>query len=77
MGMKAVFSNRIYKITLPAEYMNAIDNALFVFNRAKQFAFSTLVKEKRSGLSKRTKSVHLTVWFGRLLCQQYRPGSQR
>ncbi len=43
------------------ENVSAIGHALFVFNQAKHFAFSTLVKEKRSGKMMRTKSLHLTV----------------
>ena len=49
MSRKAYFSNRIYKNTLSGENVAAIGHALFVFNKAKHFAFSTLVKEKRSG----------------------------
>lgn len=56
MGMKAYFSNRIYKNTILVENVDAIGDALFVFNRAKQFSFSTATKEKRSGLKKRDKS---------------------
>ncbi|ASN06577.1 RNA-guided endonuclease TnpB family protein [Virgibacillus necropolis] len=61
MGIKAYFSNRIYKNTILDENVDAIGHALFVFNRAKQFAFSTATKEKRSGMKKRDKSLHLTV----------------
>jgi IS605 OrfB family transposase len=61
MGTKAYFSNRIYKSVLPEEYVSAIGHALLVFNRAKHFAFSTVVKEKRSGTSQREASLHLTV----------------
>jgi hypothetical protein len=61
MGTKAYFSNRVYKNTLSKEYVKAIDHALLVFNRAKQFTFNTSIKEKRSGKSKRSKSMHLTV----------------
>ena len=61
MVTKAYFSERVYKNTLSKEYREAIAHALLVFNRAKQFAFSTSIKEKRSGKSRRTKSMHLTV----------------
>lgn len=61
MSIKAYFSNRIYKNTLPDEYVEAINYALLVFNRAKHFAFNTSMKERRSGQSKRSKSLHLTV----------------
>jgi hypothetical protein len=61
MGTKAYFSNRVYKNTLSKDYVKATDHALLVFNRAKQFAFNTSIKEKRSGKSKRSKSMHLTV----------------
>jgi IS605 OrfB family transposase len=61
MKTRAYFSQRIYKNTFSEEYVQAITHALFVFNQAKQFAFSTSVKEKRSGENKRNKSMHLTV----------------
>ena len=61
MVTKAYFSVRVYKNTLSKEYREAIAHAILVFNRAKQFAFSTSIKEKRSGKSKRSKSMHLTV----------------
>ena len=61
MVTKAYFSVRVYKNTLSKEYREAIAHAILVFNRAKQFAFSTSIKEKRSGKSKRSKSIHLTV----------------
>lgn len=61
MTTKAFFSNRIYKNTLSNKFVDAIHDALFRFNRAKQFVLNTLVKEKRSGKSKREKSIHLHV----------------
>ena len=61
MSFKAYFSNRVYKNTLSSEYVNAVGHALLVFNRAKHFSFSTSVKEKRSGQSRRSKSMHLTL----------------
>ncbi|MCQ6278614.1 IS200/IS605 family accessory protein TnpB-related protein [Bacillus sp. EB600] len=61
MSIKAFFSNRVYKNTLPKEFVDAISHALFVFNSAKHFSFSTSIKEKRSGLIRRSKSMHLTV----------------
>lgn len=61
MATKTYFSNRMYKHTLSEEYVSAITHALLVFNRAKQFAFNTSVKERRSGKSKRKESLHLTV----------------
>ncbi|WP_020060577.1 hypothetical protein [Bacillus sp. 123MFChir2] len=45
---KAYFSIRIYKNALNPKYVEAIGHALFVFNRAKHFAFQTQVLEKRS-----------------------------
>ena len=60
MNTRAYFIQRVYKNTLSQEYVEAITHALFVFNQAKQFAFSTSVKEKRSGENKRTKSMQLT-----------------
>jgi hypothetical protein len=64
MSIKAYFSNRIYKKTLPDEYVEAISHALLVFNRAKHFAFNTSMKERRSGQSKRSQSLHLTMKEG-------------
>ena len=61
MKTRAYFSRRVYKNLLSKEYVQAITQALFVFNQAKQFAFSTSTKEKRSGKSKKSKSMHLTV----------------
>lgn len=61
MKTRTYFSVRVYKDTLSQEYIEAITHALLVFNRAKQFAFSTTTKEKRSGKNKRSKSMHLTV----------------
>ncbi len=61
MKTRAYFSIRIYKNVLSDEYVQAITHALFVFNQAKQFAFNTSVKEERSGINKRNKSMHLTV----------------
>ena len=61
MVTKAYFSVRVYKNTLSKEYRKAIAHAILVFNRARRIAFSTSVKEKRSGKSKRSKSMHLKV----------------
>lgn len=61
MSIKTYFSNRIYKHRLSEEFVTMIEHALFLFNQAKHTAFNTLVKEKRSGKSKRTRSLHLTV----------------
>src|SRR5690625_1180339 len=61
MSTKTYFSNRIYKNTLPNEFVIAITNALTIFNRAKHFVFSSLVKEKRSGEQKRDISLHQTT----------------
>ena len=58
---KAYFSKRIYKNTLSTVHVDAISHSLLLFNRAKHFAFQTQVVEKRSGKSKRDKSLHLTV----------------
>ncbi|MBO0962089.1 IS200/IS605 family accessory protein TnpB-related protein [Neobacillus sp. MM2021_6] len=61
MSTKAYFTNRVYKNTLDKMFVNATNHALFLFNKAKHFSLNTLVKEKRSGKSKRTKSLHLTI----------------
>ncbi|MDC3425627.1 transposase, partial [Aquibacillus sp. 3ASR75-11] len=61
MGTKTYFSNRVYKNKIAVTYVNAITDVLVNFNRAKHFAFDTSTKEKRSGHSKRNKSIHLTV----------------
>ncbi len=61
MSTKAYFSNRIYKNTLSNSVVGAIRDCLSCFNRAKQFVLNTLVKEKRSGQSRREKSIHVNV----------------
>ncbi|EKN68443.1 transposase, IS605 OrfB family protein, partial [Neobacillus bataviensis LMG 21833] len=61
MGTKAYFTNRVYKNTLDKKFVDATNHALFLFNKAKHFSFNTLVKEKRSGKSKRNKSLHLAI----------------
>ncbi len=61
MSTKAYFSNRIYKNTLSNSVVEAIRDSLSRFNRAKQFVLNTLVKEKRSGQSRREKSIHVHV----------------
>lgn len=61
MGALTCFSNRIYKNTLSTNDVTAIGNVLVTFNRAKHFAFGTMVKEKRSGISRRAESMHKTV----------------
>lgn len=58
---KAYFSIRIYKNALNPKYVEAIGHALFVFNRAKHFAFQTQVLEKRSGTSRCSDSMQITV----------------
>jgi hypothetical protein len=39
MSIKAYFTNRVYENALTKEYVKAIDHALLVFNRAKQFEY--------------------------------------
>ncbi|MGM0902532.1 MAG: IS200/IS605 family accessory protein TnpB-related protein [Bacillota bacterium] len=58
---KVYFSNRIYKHSLTEKYVEAISHALLVFNQAKHFCFQLQVKEKRSGQSFRSESMHKTV----------------
>src|SRR5437762_3146089 len=58
---KAFFSKRVYKNSIHEHYVDAISHSLLLFNRAKHFAFQTQILEKRSGKSKREKSLHLTV----------------
>ena len=53
MKTRAYFTQRVYKNTLSQEYVEAITHAIFVFNQAKQFTFSTSVNEKRSFEKKR------------------------
>lgn len=60
--MKAFFSSRIYKNTLSTLYVDSISHALLSFNRAKHYAYRTLVKEARSKeKQKAKKSLHLQV----------------
>ncbi|UFT99794.1 IS200/IS605 family accessory protein TnpB-related protein [Radiobacillus kanasensis] len=62
MGRKAYFSKRVYKNALAQNHVDSIRHALFVFNQAKHYSFSTNVKELRSGKSKRDGvSLHVHV----------------
>ncbi len=61
MAMRAFFSNRIYKNKLLSSMVLAIGDTLRQFNRAKQFAFDKMVKEKRSGKQRRNKSLHVLI----------------
>ena len=58
---KAYSSKRIYKDQLDKTFVSALEQTLFTFNQAKQFAYSTQIKEKRSGKTLRTDSLHVTV----------------
>ncbi|MEC1694337.1 IS200/IS605 family accessory protein TnpB-related protein [Schinkia azotoformans] len=46
--MKTYFSKRIYKHTLPESTVASLGRTLRVFNQAKHYSFSTMMKEERS-----------------------------
>jgi len=58
---KAYFSHRVYKDTLPGVFVETITRTLILFNRSKHYAYQTQVLEKRSGKTKRSQSLHLTI----------------
>ncbi|PEF21960.1 IS200/IS605 family accessory protein TnpB-related protein [Bacillus pseudomycoides] len=58
---KAYFSKRIYKTDLPHEMVDALTQTIETFNRAKRFAFQTIVREKRWNRKMHTDSLHLVL----------------
>ncbi|MGI0531998.1 IS200/IS605 family accessory protein TnpB-related protein [Bacillus pfraonensis] len=58
---KAYFSKRIYKIDLPHGVVAAVTQTIETCNRAKRFAFQTMVREKRWNRKMHTDSLHLVL----------------
>ncbi|PGE19100.1 transposase [Bacillus pseudomycoides] len=58
---KAYFSKRIYKTDLPYEMVEALTQTIETCNRAKRFAFQTIVREKRWNRKMHTDSLHLVL----------------
>lgn len=58
---KAYFSKRIYKTDLPHEMVDAVTQTIETFNRAKRFAFQTIVREKRWNRKMHADSLHLVL----------------
>ncbi|CAI8837586.1 IS200/IS605 family accessory protein TnpB-related protein [Bacillus sp. IT-79MI2] len=58
---KAYFSKRIYKTGLPHEMVDAVTQTIETFNRAKRFAFRTIVQEKRWNRKMHADSLHLVL----------------
>ncbi|SFO60673.1 hypothetical protein, partial [Halolactibacillus alkaliphilus] len=53
MGMKAIFSNRLYKHKIDPDFVMSMDHTLRVFNQAKHFRYQAEVRELR-GLKKKS-----------------------
>ncbi|MDM5154653.1 IS200/IS605 family accessory protein TnpB-related protein [Bacillus sp. DX1.1] len=58
---KAYFSKRIYKRDVPYEMVDTLTKTMETFNRAKRFAFQTIVREKRWSRKMHTDSLHLVL----------------
>lgn len=58
---KAYFSKRISKSQLNNESLKENELSLEIFNKAKAFAFQSLVRQNRGDLSKFSTSLHLQV----------------
>ncbi|PEI42103.1 transposase [Bacillus pseudomycoides] len=58
---KAYFSKRIYKTDLPHEMVDVVTQTIETCNRAKRFAFQTIVREKRWNRKIYTDSLHLVL----------------
>lgn len=58
---KTYFSKRIYKSELSCDCIAAITESIRLFNRAKHFAFQTLVREARLHKKLFSKSLHLVL----------------
>ncbi|SFP09549.1 hypothetical protein SAMN05720591_14615, partial [Halolactibacillus alkaliphilus] len=52
MGMKAIFSNRLYKHKIDPDFVMSMDHTLRVFNQAKHFRYQTEVRELRGSKAK-------------------------
>ena len=58
MGMKAIFSNRLYKHTIDPVFVMSMTHTLRVFNQAKHFRYQAEVRELRGVKAKSSISIH-------------------
>jgi hypothetical protein len=58
---KAYFSKRLYKEEMDIPIVSEISYVIELFNRAKRFAFQTLVREMRWGQKLYKESPHIDV----------------
>ncbi|WP_143088179.1 hypothetical protein [Halolactibacillus alkaliphilus] len=58
MGMKAIFSNRLYKQKIAPDFVTSMDHTLRVFNQAKYFRYQAEVRELRGSKEKSSVSTH-------------------
>ena len=58
MGMKAIFSNRLYKHKIYPDFVMSMDHTLRVFNQAKHFRYQAEVRELRGSKAKSSVSIH-------------------
>lgn len=58
---KAYFSKRIYKRDVSYEMVDTLTKTMKTFNRAKRFAFQTIVREKRWSRKMHTDSLYLVL----------------
>jgi IS605 OrfB family transposase len=61
MGMRAFFSNRIYKHSIQESHIKDTQHTLFVFNQAKHFRVQDEIREKRNIKGKSESSIHQRV----------------
>ena len=58
MGMKAIFSNRLYKHKIDPDFVMSMTHTLRVFNQAKHFRYQAEVRELRGSKAKNSVSIH-------------------
>ncbi|MDZ5610684.1 hypothetical protein U2I54_27750, partial [Bacillus pseudomycoides] len=58
---KTYFSKRIYKRDVSYEMVDTLTQIMEIFNRAKRYAFQTIVREKRWGRKMHADSLHLVL----------------
>ena len=58
MGMKAIFSNRLYKYKIDPDFVMSMDHTLRVFNQAKHFRYQAEVRKLRGSKAKSSISIH-------------------
>ncbi|MBO1580755.1 transposase, partial [Bacillus sp. XF8] len=58
---KTYFSKRIYKRDVSYEMVDTLTQTMEIFNRAKRYAFQTIVREKRWGRKMHADSLHLVL----------------